>query len=731
MIDTKQHRRQEYKGMNKKIVIDQIMPGCKVATVGEHEILFGCPSEVLKLFKLQSRGMPKIFVLPYEFYRFGVVQASLEFPLYNFLFNQGCYFRGEKLIIVGTEKQLARTREILRMTLLGPTREELESWHVPEEQILDNLRLSDHFGLNKLGTNVTATIDDMVIFMPYKHEVAEVVPNSVFVIRTGDNMFSVSNGNDLERVDINLYEMQAPPIPISVPNALTPRAAFGATAISQCTTGFDPKGYTSGIITHVNGLMVSIDGVAWMKAHLQSLGINPGEISVHVMTHMHDDHSNIYDLVVNGEKFHLIADKVIYRSLVRKSALILDLSEERVASFIHWIEYKLHEPLEWYGAEFLFWPTAHPIPTRGLKITVSGKSIIYSGDTVWGSQLKPLVDKGVVSQEFAQTLLDVPYQDAEVIYHDTGGGMIHPDIYELAALPPQIRRHIVPTHLPELPEDLVGVFELVQTGQNWILTPQKSYETSTYNQIRRAPLLATLSPEWRSVLLSQGVVKEYPHGYMLLQEGSPGKNFFLILGGTVQVLQGNEQVAMLSTGDFFGEISLMQGSLCNASIITRSPVRVLELPKRIFLTIVHETDLEAKLEKIHKVRPIYMQFRMLKNMPAAVQNRLFDVTEMEFWQAGDIVIRQGDVADKIYGIENGRAEVIFEDDNGVRQRLAELYQGQIFGEMAFFGDGHRTADVVAVTSMTGFSISRENFEEIVENVPMLKYGLGKLAESRK
>ncbi|HCC23143.1 TPA: hypothetical protein DF272_03120 [Candidatus Falkowbacteria bacterium] len=717
--------------MSSKIVVDEIMPGCKVAKVGGTEVMFGCPSEVLKLFSRQSRQMPKIIVLPDEFYRFGVIQAALEFVLYDFLFVQGRFFAGEKLTIVSTEEQVNRMEEILELTLLGPSRWQMELWDIPPDIIEDTVNLSHHFALKHPGTDRVAAIADMINFVAFNHDFAEPDGQNIFIGHGGANIFSVSDGVNSDRVDINLHEMQAPPIDIPVPLTLTPHAVFGATAISQCTTGFDPNGYTSGILIHVNGLIISADGVAWMKPHLQNLGINPAEISAHIITHIHDDHSNIFDLIVNGEKFHLLADKLVYHCVVRKAALLLNLSEDKVASFIHWIEYKLNKPLEWYGAVFEFWPTAHPIPTRGFKVTVSGHSIIYSGDTCWGSQLAVLVGKGVIRADFAQKLNDVPNQDADVIFHDAGGGFVHPLIHELAALPPQIRRHIVPTHLPKLPHDLVGVFELIHTGQNWILLPQKSYETSTFTQIRRAPLLVTLSPEWRSVMLSQGTVQEYPPGYMLLREGTPGKNFYLLLGGTVQVLQANEQVALLSTGDFFGEISLMSGSVCNASIITRSPVKVLELPRHIFLAMVQATGLAAKLEKIHKVRPIYMQFSLMKNLPAAVQNRLFEVTNMETWLAGTVIIREGDVGDKVYGIIGGHAEVIHLDLLGVRHKLADLHPGQIFGEMAFFGDGHRTADVAAVTDMTGFSIDRVSFEEIIENVPMLKYGLGKLAESRK
>ena len=77
--------------MDNTLIARKIMNGCFLVTTGEndeHSILLGCPSEILKVFLKNGQTFPNIIVLPSDFYRKGIIQADLEFPLYYFLFVQ-------------------------------------------------------------------------------------------------------------------------------------------------------------------------------------------------------------------------------------------------------------------------------------------------------------------------------------------------------------------------------------------------------------------------------------------------------------------------------------------------------------------------------------------------------------------------------------------------------------------------------------------------------------------
>jgi len=713
--------------------VEEIMPGCKVIHTSAGEIMVGCPSEILKVFARQNRQMPQVIVLPTYFFSYGIVQAALEFVLYNFLFVQGGFFKGEKLTVFGTEKQIARIEGILHLTLIGPSRSTMEHWGIPKDQIDLVENLSKHFRLKDKSGKLLFILEliDFKKFeygpeLRYEKVRIAIKDQNVFMFRDG-----FGGGNIETFVDINIKEAQKPQIPIAVPRELPPRAVLGATALSKCTTGFDHTGYTSGIILWINGMGISVDGVAWMKEHLRSFGVNPSEIKAHIVTHIHDDHSNIFDLIVNGKVFNLISDKLGYHCLVRKASLLLNMSEEEIEKMIQLIEFVPGQPLHWHGATFEFWPVVHPIPTFGFRVTVAGKSIVYSGDTIWGSKLDELFDLGILPRDVYEKIQEVPMLGSELTFHDAGGGMIHPDLEELAALPEQIRRHIVPTHAEKISDGLKDKFSLIEPGQSWELIGQRTWDVSDYMRVSHAPILSSISEEWMHVVVSQGRIREYPAEYTLLKEGSRGKNFCLLVGGTVKVMYNDEQVATLSTGDFFGEISLMYDIPCTASIVTKSPIKVLELPRDVFMEMVSSTGLVKKLEKIHQIRPVLIQLATIKDLPAPVQNRLVEATKLIQIKAGEVIIKQGDAGDRFYGIVSGKADVFScADSESPKRHVATLYRNQCFGEMALIGNGVRTADVVAQTDMELFSLTKEDFVRIIGQTPMFFYAIGILAQSR-
>ncbi|MEK7512355.1 MAG: cyclic nucleotide-binding domain-containing protein [Patescibacteria group bacterium] len=716
-----------------KFEVYEKMPGCKIVFRPEGSIMLGCPSEVLKLLtKLgSSLGVPKIIILPAYFFQHGVNQAALEFILYHFLFIQGGFFKGEKFTLIGTADQISRMRAILELSLNGPTREQMESWKTPEKTIQQVLKLSYHFGLKKPGTNQLATIDSLVDFVELNNNGQLCLGNTIITSKD-TNVFSFKQfGFDHETiVDINIAESQRPPIPIPAPESLPPRAVLGATALSKCSTGFDQTGYTSGLIFWINGMGVSVDGVAWMKEHLRILGVNPDEIKAHIVTHIHDDHSSIFDLIVNGKIFKLIADKLQYHCLVLKASLVLNLPVDKVKRMIKLLRVVPGTPFHWHGATFDFWPVAHPIPTLGFKVTVAGKSMVYSGDTVWGSKLTALRDAGVIDSAFHDKVQGAALTSSELTFHDAGGGMIHPDLAELAALPEQARRHIVPTHLASIPTELADKFNAIIPGQSWVLSEQQYWSTTDFLQISHAPILSSISDEWMNVVISQGKIKAYPANYTLLKEGESGKNFYLIIGGSLEVMIGGEEIAQLSTGDFFGEISIMYGIPCTATIRTKSPVKVLELPRDLFTEMVNSTELAKTLEKIHQIRPILLRFTIIEKLPPHVVNELVAAAHVVEFNAGETIINQGEPADRFYGIISGKANVFWHEPDKPKKHVAMLYKEQCFGEVGLLGDGVRTADVEAETPMKVFYLSRTEFDRIVGTTPMLFYSLGILANVR-
>ena len=91
------------------------------------------------------------------------------------------------------------------------------------------------------------------------------------------------------------------------------------------------------------------------------------------------------------------------------------------------------------------------------------------------------------------------------------------------------------------------------------------------------------------------------------------------------------------------------------------------------------------------------------------------------YKPGEIIVRQGDVGDCMYVVQSGKVEVIKEKD-GMEVRLAELVEGDFFGEMALFEKGAvRSATVRPVGEVRVLSVDKKVFLRKIHDDPSLAF----------
>ena len=77
-----------------------------------------------------------------------------------------------------------------------------------------------------------------------------------------------------------------------------------------------------------------------------------------------------------------------------------------------------------------------------------------------------------------------------------------------------------------------------------------------------------------------------PPGRVLCEQGTIGREFFLIVSGQAAVRRNNRKVATLGPGQYFGEMALLTNNRRNATIRAASKVRVAALGKKNFMTLL-------------------------------------------------------------------------------------------------------------------------------------------------
>ncbi len=105
------------------------------------------------------------------------------------------------------------------------------------------------------------------------------------------------------------------------------------------------------------------------------------------------------------------------------------------------------------------------------------------------------------------------------------------------------------------------------------------------------------------------------------------------------------------------------------------------------------------------------------------------ITPAKF-MAGEVIIRQGEDGDCLYMIQQGQVEVILEHPSTGTQQLAELTQGDYFGEIALLKVVKRTATVRALTECHLLMLQRQHLQAVLEKCPALREELEKTYTAR-
>lgn len=111
-------------------------------------------------------------------------------------------------------------------------------------------------------------------------------------------------------------------------------------------------------------------------------------------------------------------------------------------------------------------------------------------------------------------------------------------------------------------------------------------------RLRKLALFAELSEEERAQVARRAEEVQVPVQKHLVDEGELGYEFFVIQEGRAEVRRGDQVIAELGPGDFFGEIALLEEHRRNASVIAAEPLRAIVMSRRDF------TEMQAEIPSV-------------------------------------------------------------------------------------------------------------------------------------
>lgn len=101
-------------------------------------------------------------------------------------------------------------------------------------------------------------------------------------------------------------------------------------------------------------------------------------------------------------------------------------------------------------------------------------------------------------------------------------------------------------------------------------------------------LLAGCSRRQLRAIARISEVVEVAEGTVLARAGEAGEEFFLILDGSARVEISSRKRSRIQPGQYFGEMSLLDGGPRSATVVADTPLRLLVIKRRDFATLLRE-----------------------------------------------------------------------------------------------------------------------------------------------
>ena len=213
---------------------------------------------------------------------------------------------------------------------------------------------------------------------------------------------------------------------------------------------------------------------------------------------------------------------------------------------------------------------------------------------------------------------------------------------------------------------------------------------------------------------------EVPAGAEVIRYGEPGDDFYVIADGEAEVLLMGFRVARLTPGAGFGERALLRSTTRAATVRALTPLTLYAVDRISFLCATTGQTPEAvggietglpRIATDPTARPlsdVLADVPLLGVLDDAALTGLVDAATIEEWEAGTVLIREGDSGADMFVILSGRARTTIKGEH-----VQDLLPGDAFGEIAVMHRVPRTATVAAAEPLRTCRLPVDALTEII------------------
>lgn len=226
-------------------------------------------------------------------------------------------------------------------------------------------------------------------------------------------------------------------------------------------------------------------------------------------------------------------------------------------------------------------------------------------------------------------------------------------------------------------------------------------------------------------IAKQAEILTYKKGRHVFQQGERDDFTFYLLEGVLELYADDQLAQQVEGGTERARYALVHLQPRQLSARANTSVTVLRLKRSLLdrlLTSEQQTGVEEELrasqadgEDVMDWMTRLLQSDLFAHISAANMQQIFTRMESVAVRAGDTILQQGSPGDYYYIVRQGRCEVTRATSAGRDNiRLAELSEGDSFGEEALVSNATRNATVRMLTDGELMRLNKSDFVELIK-----------------
>lgn len=233
--------------------------------------------------------------------------------------------------------------------------------------------------------------------------------------------------------------------------------------------------------------------------------------------------------------------------------------------------------------------------------------------------------------------------------------------------------------------------------------------------VRNILLFRALDKEQMSEVLDAMFERKVKQDELVIKQGDDGDNFYVIQSGIFHAMVASEtsqtpvHIHTYDNGGSFGELALLYNMPRAATIKAVTHGSLWAMDRQTFRRIL----LKSAFKKRKMYESLIESVPMLKTLQSYERMNLADALVPRTFNDGDIIIKQGDVADGMYFVENGEVVISILDDSGKEVEINRIGKGGYFGELALVTHRHRAASAFCDGDVKLAFLDVEAFERLL------------------